>query len=242
MSDAETPDKSRDTTPDRGTTKAATEGRQSRDASPLDFVTVAEAAQLLRVSARSIQRRCHAGTLGARRVETKFGEQWEVDRAEVEKAATEAATHPRQSRDTPATPGPTEPRRVAAQNPRETEATAAPDAQKSDRSGDDLAARYVARLETENDFLRATVEQHQRSEAELRAALREALKAAPRQLTSGTPEAAAEAPSAPRTPANRAEQPTGAAPDNGPQIARGTPETSAADFDEITALIHKVFG
>lgn len=44
-------------------------------------------------------------------------------------------------------------------------------------------ARYVAQLETENAFLRSAIEQHQRSEAELRAALRRALDAMPKQLT-----------------------------------------------------------
>lgn len=239
--DADIPDKSRDTTPDRGATKATTEGRQRGDMSHPGFLTVAEAAQLLRVSARSIQRRCHVGTLGARLVETKFGQQWEVERSEVEKAATEPRHDPRQSRDKSGDRAATEPRHVAPLSHLQPEAIPAPNAQNSDRSADDLAARYVARLETENDFLRATVEQHQRSEAELRAALREALKAQPRQLTSGTPEAAPVAPEAARTPANRAEQLPGAVRDNGPQIALETPDTSAADFDEIAALIHKVF-
>ncbi len=218
---------------DRAATKATTEARQSRDTSQPGFLSVAETAQLLRVSARSIQRRCHAGTLGARIIETKFGPQWEVDRAEVEKAAREAATHPRQRRDRGPTIAATEPRHVAG--PGATIATDAPDSQIADRGGDDLAARYIARLETENDFLRATVEQHQRSEAELRAALREALKAAPRQLMSGTPEA-------PRTPTNRADEQRHGTLDKGAQIEAETNAPSIADFEEIESLIQKVFG
>lgn len=142
------------------------------DTSRLNFVTVAEAAKILGVSPRSIQRRCQTGTLGARRVESKFGEAWEIDRAQVEKAALEASTPPRQRHDATPDKAPTEARRVAPIT-------------------EDLSARYIARLETENDFLRATVEQHQRSEAELRAALREALKMQPRQLTASEPSTSA---------------------------------------------------
>ncbi len=47
----------------------------------------------------------------------------------------------------------------------------------------------VERLEKEVEFLRAAVEQHQRGEAELRAALREALRAMPKAITEGTPNA-----------------------------------------------------
>jgi hypothetical protein len=187
----------------------------SRDVSHLDFVTVAEAARILGVSPRSIQRRCKAGTLGARLIQTKFGEAWEIDRAQVEKAAPEAATHPRQGRDETPDKAATEPRHVAPE-------------------ADDLAARYIARLETENDFLRATVEQHQRSEAELRAALREALKAAPRQLTAGRIENPPNVIDALTAPANRAAQQSRPMPDK-------APEEAPADFEEIERLIHNLF-
>jgi hypothetical protein len=54
----------------------------------------------------------------------------------------------------------------------------------ADRGAD---TTLTAHLLEENRFLRATVEQHQRSEAELRQSLREALRAMPKQLTAGTP-------------------------------------------------------
>jgi predicted RNase H-like nuclease (RuvC/YqgF family) len=54
--------------------------------------------------------------------------------------------------------------------------------------------KEVERLESEVSFLRGLVEQHQRSEAELRAALREALKAMPKALEQGN---AIEAPKSP---------------------------------------------
>jgi hypothetical protein len=201
-----------DATPDNSGDNAPTGG----DVSHPDFVTVTDAAKILGVSPRSVQRRCKAGTLGARRLETKFGEAWEVDRAQVEKAASEAATPPQKSRDETPDTAPTEPRHVAP-------------------AEGDLAARYVARLETENDFLRATVEQHQRSEAELRAALREALKAAPRQLTAGTIEVPLIATEAATTPANRAEQ-------QSQPMSDKSPEEAPADFEEIERLIHNLFG
>ncbi len=149
---------------------AATGGDVSRP----DALTVAEAAQLLGISPRSIQRRCREGKFPARRVESEFGEQWEIERAPVEKAATDRARRARQEQrqanDTPTTEGTTEPRHVAPQ---------------TGNVAGDFAARYVEQIETENRFLRAAVEQHQRAEAELRAALRKALEAQPRELTAG---------------------------------------------------------
>jgi hypothetical protein len=53
-----------------------------------------------------------------------------------------------------------------------------------------IDADFHAHLIEENKFLRATVEQLQRDGAETRAALRVALKAAPKQLTEGTDERA----------------------------------------------------
>jgi excisionase family DNA binding protein len=207
-----------DATPDNSGDNAPTGG----DVSHPDFLSVAEAAKILGVSPRSIQRRCKAGTLSARLIQTKFGEAWEINRAEVEKATPEAATPARQGRDETHDKAPTEPRHVTP-------------------VADDLAARYIARLETENDFLRATVEQHQRSEAELRASLREALRAQPRQLTAGTIETAPSATDALTTTANRAEQQTQPTPDKTPQIAPEEAE-APADFEEIERMIHKVFG
>jgi hypothetical protein len=59
-----------------------------------------------------------------------------------------------------------------------------------------LAARYMAQLETENAFLRATVEEANRNAAELRAALREALKLQSRALPSPREDSTTTAPSA----------------------------------------------
>jgi hypothetical protein len=63
-----------------------------------------------------------------------------------------------------------------------------------------VATPQVERLEKEVEFLRGLVEGHQRAEAELRASLRAALSAMPKQLTEGTAGAAAAPPVAARTP------------------------------------------
>lgn len=209
--DPDNPDIRRDTTP------------TTPDASHPEFLSVAAAALILGISPRTVQRRCHKGKLAARLVLSEFGEQWEIDRAAVEKAATEGATLP-----------PTAPRHVTTVS----QAASAGKPAASPEASEDLAARYIARLETENDFLRATVEQHQRSEAELRAALREALKAAPRQLTAGSPESA---PDAPKPDANRVDEPNLGARSNAPQTEPEQGETGEVDLSEIDSLIYRVF-
>lgn len=203
------PGDTHDSSPDAGPTRAAT----GPDTSHPDVLTVAQAALLLDVSPRSIQRRCQKGTLRARRVEGEFGEEWEINRADVEQATTRAATHPRQQPrhddDTPATKShdeattqvrhpsdkaTTTPRPVAPVSHPQSEVEPAPVPTSSEQSAPNYATRYMEQLERENAFLRAAVEQHQRSEAELRAALREALRAMPRQLPANTPETAPAAP------------------------------------------------
>lgn len=147
------------------------------DVSRSNVLTVAEAAEILRVSPRSVQRRCQSGKLKAQRVEAEFGEQWQVDRQAVENAVGRATTPQRQV-EAPSSDAPTTQRPTGAA----TSATVA-----AVGSGN-VATSQVERLEKEVDFLRGLVEQHQRAEAELRAALRETLKAMPRELTTGTPQ------------------------------------------------------
>jgi hypothetical protein len=78
-----------------------------------------------------------------------------------------------------------------------TRPTGQPD--KTDRptgQSEDFAARYVTQIEAENRFLKLQIEEGNRNAAELRASLRAALSAMPKQLTSGTPETAPESPTA----------------------------------------------
>jgi hypothetical protein len=85
-----------------------------------------------------------------------------------------------------------------------------------------LTARYVERLEGENDFLRRALEQRDRDAAELRAALREALRMSARALPTSTsegglPEPPATAPEAPKSAANTEEAPKVERGASGPQ-------------------------
>ena len=88
---------------DRATTGAVSVAALS----PLETVTVEEAAAMLNLSARTIQRRCQRGKLQARQVEGEFGEVWEIDRAAVEtmqrQAASKSRDRPRHSSATPTT-------------------------------------------------------------------------------------------------------------------------------------------
>lgn len=173
-------------------------------------MSAAEVARRVGVSERSIQRRCKTGKMSARLVPTPTGQQWLVDASALDFGTLQSGDAKREAG------GDTTPTRRgdrAATQRRQTTGTT-PDS-------DDIAARYVGRLEEENRFLRGLVEQHQRAEAELRAALRRALDIAPRQLQSGqdstapqnvteaardsvTPQTTTTAPRAPQKPARRA--------------------------------------
>ena len=143
------------------------------------WLTVAEVADRLKVTPRTIQKRCKAGKLDARSVETPTGDQWQIDAAAVEtqgtKAANEATNRAANSREQAANVR-SEQRRTAA-NRSQPHLDAAPD----------FRARYIAQIEEQNSFLKSQLEDANRNAAELRSALRKALEIAPRQLTAGTP-------------------------------------------------------
>lgn len=143
--------------------------------------TVGEVAALLGVSERAVQKRCTAGTLSARRMETPKGAVWEIDARSIQQRPNKAVRDAEPNRELSPS------RTVRRSEPTD----AAPD--RSMSSAPDFAGRYVEQLEQENRFLRSQVEEGNRNAAELRAALREALKAQPRQLEQGN--AAPEAPS-----------------------------------------------
>jgi hypothetical protein len=134
------------------------------------WLTVVRAAELEGVSVRAVQRRCQSGKYRSQRIQTPQGERLEVD----------VATLTTQRRDTD------DDRREQRRDTSD------------DAAAPDYAAKYVQQLESENDFLRRALEQRDRDAAELRAALREALKVQPRQLeaASNVPETAQNAPPA----------------------------------------------
>ena len=159
------------------------------------WLTTADAAKRLNVSSRTVRRRCEAGTLAARFVAGV----WEVSADAIGHADTDAAkvTDSRTRTDGHA----------AKQSDSDLNASADTRTQNADSrtSSDghadtdtrtvgqprghsetgDLTARLIEQLERENKRLAEANEQHQRAEAELRAALREALRAMPKQLTAG---------------------------------------------------------
>ncbi len=182
-------------------------------------LTVSQAAARLGVSERTIQRRCKSGKLKAELVTDADGEEWRIDPATLptgdaisDDKVTTAPGEPAHSQKAPVT-------------------TQAP------ATGDDAAdrvptrddARLLDQLQTENGFLRAMVEQHQRSEAELRAALRSALNAMPKALTESAPIEAAQG--AQSTPDDQ----TGAGAKQSPE--RGTQRKTLTAFQRIAARI-----
>jgi excisionase family DNA binding protein len=220
-----THDTHHDTGADNGNDTPATGADVSqegtRDTSQADFLTVAQAALILGVTARTIQRQCRAEKLPARRVETEFGEKWEIDRAAVERAATEATTPPRQGSDEGTTTATTAPRRVAPVSQSQAEVIPAAVSAISDPNALDYAARYVAQIEKENAFLKLQIEEGNRNAAELRAALRKALEAQPRALTTGT------------TEANAAPEPRQDVPKIAPPTIAATPTAEAVKSPAI---------
>jgi hypothetical protein len=136
-----------------------------------EWVSTAAAAAHFGVSERTVLRRAAAGKLESRRETTTRGVVVVValDSADVPTGADIVRT----GADTQTTLKTPE---IAPEVPT--------GADGADRGAD---TTLTAHLLEENRFLRATVEQHQRSEAELRQSLREALRAMPKALTAGTP-------------------------------------------------------
>jgi excisionase family DNA binding protein len=181
----------------------------TNDATERDNVTFEEAARLLGVSLRTVQRRVKDGNLNS----------IERDGARLvclAPAATTDATRDTTERDNDAIP-------------RQIDATKRDTAQAGSTPA--LAAS-LAQSREEILFLRGLVEQHQRSEAELRAALRKALDAMPLAITAGNESAPIEAATAPEnTQANQTTQP---AKQSAP---RGTQRKTLTAWQRIGARI-----
>ncbi len=187
------------------------------------WLSVTEAAAASGVSVKTIWRRAKAGEITARKVAgARGGFVWEV--APDSSGQTDRT-------DTQPT-GQNKPKKRAA--PVIDAQTDRPTGQPTGH-GDEMAARLLAQLETENAFLRGVVEQLQRDGAETRAALRKALDGQPKQLTSGEQSGAASGDS--QTTATAPEAPTATAispdvvlpvePQNGPQNGASGPDVSS---------------
>jgi hypothetical protein len=163
-------------------------------AAPL-WLSVAAAAARAGVSKRAMQKRASAGKIGARKIGIGAAARWEIDARELDDNQA-----PRQDANQGANREPTDANREpAGREPfaplgaveRESELRTAnrePGANQGanrEPARRELSPDREAELKSEIAFLRGIVESDRRDMAEIRAALREALKLAPKQLTAG---------------------------------------------------------
>jgi pyruvate/2-oxoglutarate dehydrogenase complex dihydrolipoamide acyltransferase (E2) component len=156
---------------------AATKTPKRRDNAATHWLSVAEVARLEGIAPRTVQRRCTAGKYTFRTLETANGPRFEINADSLKNSATTEA-------DNAAT--------IAATTPRQNEIFAATNAATRRDNSDQNAATMetelrdqLAREREQSQFLRGVIEQLQRDGAEVRAALREALKHRAPQLTQG---------------------------------------------------------
>jgi hypothetical protein len=171
-------------TPDPTTTTTGTATGNTPDAPAPAWLSARDAAAALGVSEKTVWRRAKAGTLTARKVASeRGGEVWEIALEPTgQKRPAKPTDRPDKVKQSPESE-----REPTGQRP------AKPTGQNSDGEAD-TGARFMAHLEAENKFLRVALEQRDRDAAELRAALRAALK-----LTAGetTPQLTAKPETAP---------------------------------------------
>jgi hypothetical protein len=179
-----------------------------------EWVSTTTAAAHFGVSERTILRRAAAGKLESRRETTARGviivvalETGEV-RTGADIVPTGADTQP-----TLKTP------QIASEVPT--------GADGADRGAD---TTLTAHLLDENRFLRGVIEQLQRDGAEVRAALRDALKVMPKAITSGAADSAPE-------PPKRTDEPTHAPPADASQNAPERDEPTT--YDELADWLEK---
>lgn len=171
------------------------------------WLTTSQAATALGISPRSIRRQCEAGDLQSKRV----GGAWRVAASAV-KSDTERPSETAIT-DNTATDAATTSRIEAAKLDTERPSRTEEADETATGAATSANVEIIADLRDQVAFLRASVEQHQRSEAELRAALREALRAMPKQLTQGAPE----------TPPGGQGEPQTVTPDNLPPSSPPAP-------------------
>jgi len=206
-----------------------------------EWLPVSEVAARLGVSNKTVLRRVRAGRLTARKVAgARGGFAWEV--------APESTGQPAGQEDkTEGTPGQGQGDKIDinVNFERETngtnEGTSGQGQEDSDgtrgQSGD-LTARYLARLESENDFLRRALETAQQSEAQTKAALREALRAMPKQLEAGDSSQTARMPeNGPQKPSTGKEAQS--IPNPG-EMAQDGEESGEMSAEELRALCFRV--
>jgi AraC-like DNA-binding protein len=138
-----------------------------------EWLTVSEVAARLKISERTVQRRCKSGKLTARLESGDDGAAWLINGATLPTGDAITADTADNVPTGDATPNESE----SAQSV----GSVTPDVATLPTGAD---TDFLAHLKAENEFLRGAIEQHQRSEAELRAALRKALEAMPKAIES----------------------------------------------------------
>lgn len=159
---------------------------ESTASSPRDWLTVSQAAAMLGKSERTIQRHCKSGKIMARLVTTDDGTEWQISPDEVTTGA--AIVTPEREKVPPTVTTPIHAQNAAETPPmRENGGSVTTGDDSSDDTSRVLDAReeLVVELRDQVKFLRSALEARDRDAAELRAALREALKAMPKALTEG---------------------------------------------------------
>lgn len=153
------------------------------------WVSVSEVATARGISERAIQKQCKAGKLRAQLVTTESGTQWQIAADGIARTPepNERTGEPVRARtDEPNEPtferAQTQSDELANQRGEPNERVRARTGEPNERTGE---PDMMAHLIEENRFLRNAIEQHQRSEAELRNALRTALAAMPKALNEG---------------------------------------------------------
>ena len=202
-----------------GARRRANQTERDGEPSAHQWRSVQEVALLEGLTERAIQKRCQRGYYVARSVEGDKGDVWEIDAGSI-KGKGNASANPTANRSQlQAQPG-AEPR--ANDSPNKTERAniiSLPDFQNSQtRDRDDLNhevellrvqldnARAEASREREfSELLKSQLEAVTQSEAQTKAALREALKAMPKQLLPAPPDAATPPSTQPETGQGRAQ-------------------------------------
>ncbi len=156
----------------------------STPASP-DFLTVAEVAARLGISARAVQKQCNSGKLTARRIEAPSGAHWEIDAAQFERTDEPNARTGERTRE----PDPPELANFNGGNQDQDAANLGANSRTDDPEPTNRTAELLAEKDARIEDLRAQIdawrlqaEAANRTASETAAALRKALDAMPKAL------------------------------------------------------------
>lgn len=147
------------------------------------WLSVADAAARLGVSVRAVQKRCALGKMAARRAVVAGGVRWEIEGRELRSEPdANPANLGREPHSQNGSFG-SRPRSFDAQEAANLDANPRTDGREPMGANDGRELRELLAREREfSGFLKAQLEEANRNAAELRASLREALRAMPKQL------------------------------------------------------------